>query len=324
MNQLGKYLMKRIGLMIVTFVITVFIFFVFIKMMPDNTPPQIGEDNRYLEKHMEREGWDKPIVVQFGYWVRNICEDGSFGFSQINRRDAASLYFSKIPASIKINIIPYILSIPIAIFLGVTAALYKDKPVDTAISVFVIIFISVPYFVVAVLSQYLFFFKLGWAPSHVIATPTQFAQDTWFGIKSYILPVAVLTITSVPGTTRSIRAELTEQLTADYMLLARSKGLSKQEATYKHALKNAIVPFLPGMIIGIVGVMSGGIITESIFRVDGTGRIYLDAFNSNSISKSLLANLFSSSIIFSPLGFKTLISFFNLSLIFLIFSRCVS
>lgn len=290
---MAKYLMKRMGLMVVTFIITVFLFFVFIKMMPDNEPPKIGEDNRYLEEHMKKEGWDKPIVVQFGYWVRNIIKDGSFGFSQLQREPSENIFFSKIPASVKINIIPYILSIPIAIFLGVTAALYKEKPIDTVISVFVVVFISVPYFVVAVLSQYLFFFKLGWAPTHVIATRSQFSQDFWFGIKSYILPVAVLTISSVPGTTRSVRAELTEQLTADYMLLARSKGLSRREATYKHALKNAIVPFLPGMIIGIVGVMSGGIITENIFRVDGTGRIYLNAFRSRDYPVLMLVTVFS-------------------------------
>lgn len=289
---MGKYLMKRMGLMLITFVTTVFIFFIFIKAMPDNEPPQIGHDNRYLEEHAKKEGWDKNYVIQFGYWVRNIFKDKSFGFSQLHRTDAASLYFKKIPASIKINIVPYLLSIPIAIFLGVTAALYKDRPLDTAISVFVVVFISVPYFVVAVLSQYFFFFKLGWAPTHVIATPSEFSQDFWFGIKSYILPVAVLTITGVPGTTRSVRAELTEQLTADYMLLARSKGLSQKEATYKHALKNAIAPFLPGMIIGIVGVMSGGIITESIFRVDGTGRIYLDAFRSRDYPVLMLVTVF--------------------------------
>ena len=176
---------------------------------------------------------------------------------------------------------------------------------------FVVIFISVPYFVVAVLSQYLFFFKLGWAPDacycHALSV---LLQDIWFGIRSYVLPVTVLTITSVPGTTRSVRAELTEQLTADYMLLARSKGLSKREATYKHALKNAIVPFLPGMIIGIVGVMSGGVITENIFRVDGTGRIYLEAFNSRDYP------VFNACTVFTQ--FLSLITFYFIDIIYLI------
>ena len=93
------------------------------------------------------------------------------------------------------------------------------------------------------------------------------------------MPITLLTIVGVPGLARSVRAELTEQLTQDYMLLARSKGLTQRQATFRHALKNAIVPFLPGIFIGIIGIINGGLITERLFRVDGTGRIYLDAFN---------------------------------------------
>lgn len=285
--------MKRMGLMLITFVITVFLYFIFIKMMPDNVVPTIGSDNLYMEKHIKSEGLDKPVLVQFGLWIKNIFTKGTFGFSIYRRADASHYFMKKIPASIKINIIPYLLSIPIAIFVGVTAALYKNRPIDNAISVFIIVFISVPYFVVAVLSQYLFHFKLGWTPTHEVFGPEQFAENFWLGIQSYILPIAVMTVTSIPGSARSIRAELTEQLTADYMLLARSKGLSTREATYKHALKNAIAPFLPGMIIGIVGVMNGGIITETIFKVDGTGKIYLEAFNSRDYPILMFITVFS-------------------------------
>ena len=278
--------------MLLTFAITVFIYFVFIKMMPDNRMPTLGQDDGYWDRHIAREGWDKPIPVQFWVWVKNIFTKGTFGFSQLKRQYAEDLFFSKVPASIKINIIPYLLSIPIAIFLGVTAAIYKNKAIDNVISVLIVVFISVPFFVVAVLSQYVFFFKLGWAPSQFIATPTEFKADFWFGVKSYIMPVIVLTVSSIPGMTRSVRAELTEQLTQDYMLLARSKGLSSREATYKHALKNAIAPFLPGMFIGIIGVMMGGMITERIFRVDGTGAIYLEAFNDRDYPVLMLVTTF--------------------------------
>ena len=106
------------------------------------------------------------------------------------------------------------------------------------------VFISVPYFVVAVLSQFVFYFQLGWAPSHVIATASEFAErGLAYGLSTYILPVIVLTITAIPGLARNVRAELTEQLTQDYMLLARSKGLTRRQAIFRHALKNALVPF---------------------------------------------------------------------------------
>jgi len=265
----------------------------FIKLIPDNYVPPIFQGNDWYEINRIREGWDKPIIVQFFYWVRNIFVDGSFGFSIIYRRDVSSVYFGKIPASVKINIIPYFLSIPIAITLGIIAALKKNKIADHIISIMIMVFISVPYFVVAVLSQFVFYFQLGWAPSHVIATASEFAErGLAYGLSTYILPVIVLTITAIPGLARNVRAELTEQLTQDYMLLARSKGLTRRQAIFRHALKNALVPFLPGIFIGIIGVISGGIITEQIFRVDGTGRLYLAAFNGRDYALLMLINTF--------------------------------
>lgn len=280
--------------MFITFFITVFLFFVFIKLIPENKITDIDIELRaQYERLKEREGWDKPIIVQFGMWVRNIFEDGTFGFSQYQKMDVSTAYFSKIDDSVKINFVPYFLSIPIAIGLGVLAALKKNKLTDTIISIGIIVFISVPYFVVAVLAQYIFAFRLGWAPSHVIATNSEFeVLGTWYGISTYILPVIVLTISSIPGFARSVRAELTEQLTQDYMLLAISKGLTKQQAVYRHALKNAMVPFLPAIFIGVITILNGGILTERIFRVDGTGRIYLEAFNNKDYPMLMLVNTF--------------------------------
>jgi len=279
--------------MIITFIIVTFLYFLFIKLLPDNhIPPPLSGDDWY-EINKAREGWDKPIIVQFGLWVRNIFVDGTFGFSTLLKRDVADVYFSKIPASIKINIVPYLLSVPIAIVIGIIAALKKNKLTDHLISIGIMIFISVPFFVVAVLSQLVFYFELGWAPSHVVATSSEFAERGFaYGISTYILPVVVLTISAIPGFARSVRAELTEQLTQDYMLLARSKGLTKSQAVFRHALKNALVPFLPAIFIGIIGVMNGGIITEQIFRVDGTGRIYLMAFQARDYALLMLVNTF--------------------------------
>lgn len=273
-----NYLLRRMFLMVITFFITVFLFFVFIKLMPDNFVDPFG-DPRWYEQLKIREGWDLPIPVQFFLWIRNIIQDGTFGFSRYKAQDVGSYYFSKIPASIQINVIPYFLSIPFGIGLGVLAALHKNKFIDNFISVGIMVFISVPYFVVIVLSQYFLYFQWQIVPSPFVATNAEFQVDFWAAISTFIMPITILTIVGIPGLARSVRAELTEQLTQDYMLLARSKGLTKRQATFRHALKNALVPFLPGIFIGIIGIINGGLITERLFRVDGTGRIYLDAFN---------------------------------------------
>lgn len=287
------YMSKRIGLMFVTFIITVFLFFYFIKLIPDNYVPSPGVGNEWYEQLVEQEGWNKPIVVQFGKWVKNIFTEGNFGYSHIMNRDVSEAYFKKIPASVKINVVPYFLSVPIAIMIGVIAALKKNKWQDTAISVWIMVFISVPYFVVAVVAQYFFYWKWGIAPDYKIATTSEFTElGFWYGISTYIMPVIVMTLYSIPSMARSVRAELTEQLTTDYMLLARSKGLTHSQAVYKHALRNALVPILPGIFIGVIGILNGGIITERIFRVDGTGGMYLDAFNGRDYALLMLINTF--------------------------------
>lgn len=289
-----RYLIKRIILMFFTFIITVFLFFVFIKLLPENVPtPLKGQDNTWYELNRIKEGWDKPIITQFFLWIKNIFATGSFGFSSQLKRDVSTVYFGKIPASIYINVIPYFLSLPFAILLGVIAAIYKNKAADTVISVGIMIFISVPFFVVAVLSQYLFYFELGWAPDYKIATAPEFVEKgIWYGLSTYILPVIVLTISSIPGLARGVRAELTEQMTQDYILLAMSKGMTRRKAIFRHALKNALVPFLPGIFIGVIGIINGGIITEQLFRVDGTGKMYLEAFNGKDFAMLMLITTF--------------------------------
>jgi len=286
-------MLKRVGLMFITFSITVFLFFFIIKLMPDNHVPTLGVGNDWYEQLAEKEGWNEPIVVQFGLWVKNIVTEGNFGYSKIMNRDVAEAFFKKIPASVRINIVPYLLSVPIAIIIGVLAALKKNKWQDTVISVWIMVFISVPFFVVGVVAQYFFYWKWGIAPDYKIATASEFTElGFWYGISTYIMPVIIITLASIPHMARSVRAELTEQMTTDYMLLARAKGLTHNQAVFRHALRNALVPILPGIFIGIIGVLNGGIITERLFRVDGTGSMYLDAFNGRDYALLMLINTF--------------------------------
>lgn len=289
-----KYLLKRMGLMIITFFIGIFLYFTFIKLIPDNHIPQLDMDDLHYQQLVEREGWNKPIPVQFGLWIKNIVTTGSFGFSKDYRRDVSKVYFGRIPATVKVNILPYLISIPLSIVIGVIAALYKNKFIDHLISVGIIVFISVPTFVTYVLAQYLFYYNLGWAPDYKIADASEIAiKGQWYGITTYFMPIILITIVSIPGAARTIRAELTEQLTQDYILLAQSKGLTRRQAVFRHALKNAIAPFLPGMVIGIIGVISGSVIVEQIFRVNGTGGLFLAAFNSRDYNMVMLGTVFS-------------------------------
>lgn len=288
-----RYFLKRLGLMLITFVIVVFLFFIIVHSLPDfHRPPISGDDANYWLQYFA-EGRDKHVVVQFFIWVGNILKTGSFGYSQTRRMDVSIILFSKIPTTIMFQLIPYLITVPLGITLGIVAALHKNKPIDNAISVGIMIFISVPTFVTAVLSQLIFGWELHWVQTPpFVATASEFDANFWAGIATYILPSIIMIVGGVPGWARSIRAELTEQLTQDYMLLARSKGLSKSQATFRHALKNALVPFAPSIFIGFLGLISGSIILETIFRVDGAGPIYLYAFRNRDYPLLLLNLVF--------------------------------
>ena len=288
-----KYFFKRFGLMLITFTIVIFLFFLFVHLLPDfHKPPLMGDDANYWIQYF-KEGRDKPIVVQFYLWVKNIFATGSFGYSQTQRMDVGSILFSKIPTTVMFQLFPYLITIPLGITLGVIAALKKNKLTDNVISVGIMIFISVPTFVVAVLAQLVFGWQLHWVQTPpFVATASDFDADFWKSAVTYILPGLVMIFGGMAGWARMIRAELTEQLTQDYMLLARSKGLSQIQATMRHGLKNTLVPFAPGIFLGFLGLLSGSIILEVIFRVDGAGRIYLYAFNNRDYPLLLLDMVF--------------------------------
>ncbi|MDL2291983.1 ABC transporter permease [Acholeplasma sp. OttesenSCG-928-E16] len=287
-----NYILKRIGLIVVTAFIIIFLEFVIVKSMPDFYRPELGIDPEWYEALKEKEGYNKPILEQFGIWIRNIVVDGNFGYSVKQSRDAILIVRDRIPETVKINIIPYLISIPIGIGLGIIAALKKNKIADHLISLGVMILISVPSFVIAVLMQYYVVYEWNWLDHAFVLPQDMAALDPFGAFTSRILPTVVLALGSIAGWTRGIRAELTEVLTQDFMLLGRTKGLSKTQATIRHGLRNAMVPFAPSIVGGFIGLLSGSMIIEGTFRINGIGGVYLQAFQDRDYSLLMLIMMF--------------------------------
>jgi ABC-type dipeptide/oligopeptide/nickel transport system permease component len=273
-----NYVLKRIALIFLTASIIIFLVFVFIKMLPQYEQAVLGVDPETRALLYQREGYGKPIIEQFFIWVRNIFVEGGLGRSLKIKRDITKIMAERIPVSMRLNIFPYLLAIPTGIGLGIWAALKKNKLTDHTISIGVIIFISVPSFVVATMIQYYVVYKWRWLQYPFVYSNADFAADPIRGITSYFMPMFVLLLGTVAGLTRVTRAELTEVLTSEFMLLCRTKGLSKRQATIRHALRNAMVPIAPSIIGGFISILSGSLIVERIFRVPGIGGVYLEAF----------------------------------------------
>ena len=271
-----KYILKRLGLLVMTFVIIEVICFVLIKTLPIVIPIEFGRDAELIKATLKARGYYDPIPVQFFNYIKNIVTKGDFGIiyniPSYRYKYVVDVFRDKLPPTILINVYSTIFAVPIGIGLGIFAALKKNKWEDQAISVTVMLFISVPSFVYAFLVQYIFCFLLGWFPLRMKAGYDYFS---WEMFRSMIPAVISLSFGSIAGYARSTRAELTEVLTNDYMLLARTKGLTKAQATSRHALRNAMVPIFPSIVGEFVSVLSGSLIIEKIFDVNGVGGLYL-------------------------------------------------
>ncbi len=292
--RMFKYVLKRIALMFfVLFVITT-IAFVLIRILPRDLPLEASQKEAILAR-WEALGYNEPLLIQYGIYWKNIITKWDFGTSwQIAyRKPAWDLLVSRLTPTVLINVYSLLFSIPLGLALGVFAAIKKNKWQDNVISTLVIVFISVPSYVYAFLVQYIFFFKLGWLPLQLYSLAD--AGNTYFSWKmfhSMIGPVLAMSFGEIAGLCRFSRAELTETLTSDYMLLARTKGLTRAQATARHAFKNAMVPVLPSIIGSFVSIMGGSMIIEKIFSVPGVGPLYLTAIGTLDYDVFMLDSLF--------------------------------
>ncbi|MBO4848946.1 MAG: ABC transporter permease [Clostridia bacterium] len=179
------------------------------------------------------------------------------------------------PPTILVNVLSILLGLPLGIALGIFAALKKNTWIDHVVSVIIVVFISVPSFVLAFFLQYFLSFKLGWFPLVMASKAEAGGLFTWKMVYSLMLPIMASAFYEIAYFARTVRAELTEALTSDYMLLARTKGLTQSKAVIHHALKNAMVPILPVVIGTFLSVMGGSMVLERIFAIPGVGDLTL-------------------------------------------------
>lgn len=277
-----KYVIKRILLMLVTLFIISTMCFVLIHLLP-GTPVirGIGTDPELQKIIKERQGLNDSIIAQYGRFLYNVfvLRYWGVGIEIYKDKDVMDIVFSKMPYTVILNFWATIISVPLGLGFGIYAALRKNRWQDHLISTLVVVFISVPSYVYAFLVQYFLCFKLGLFDLTVrsldgisILSPQMFVS---------MLPAIIsLGFGVVAQLTRYTRAELSEVLTSEFMLLARTKGLTRAQATTRHALKNAMVVILPMIIGEFIGILYGSLIIEQIFGVPGIGSLYITSINS--------------------------------------------
>ncbi len=274
-----KYIAKRLVLLLMTLFVILSLCFILIKLLP--LPPVSGTEAtiQRVEAIRQARGYYEPLPKQFFlFWKRILFEfDWGLGENMYPVQSVVSIIGEKLPATVMVNLYSLLISIPIGLLLGIFAAIKKNKWQDHVISVVVMLFISVPSFVYAFLVQYLFCYKLQWFPLLAETGKNWLSPSMVWSLMPAILSLAFGTIA---GLTRYTRAELAEVLTSEFMLLARTKGLTRRQATLRHALRNSMVPIFPMILGEFIGILGGSLIIESIFSIPGIGALYVQSINS--------------------------------------------
>jgi len=226
-----------------------------------------------VEKIRRNLGLDRPFVTRFGEWSWQIAH-GDLGTSMFTGLPVTTLIAQRLEPTLSLMVVTLILSVVIAVPMGVVAAWQSGTWIDRGLMAFAVFGFSVPVFVVGYVLAYIFALELDWLPVQGY-TPLARGFGPW--IENLILPSVALGCVYIALIARITRASMLEVLQQDYIRTARSKGMGQRGILFVHALKNAAVPIVTVIGIGIALLIGGAVVTESVFAIPGLGRLTVDA-----------------------------------------------
>jgi peptide/nickel transport system permease protein len=271
-----SYILRRIVATLPVMAIVALFVFSLLHLAPGDPAVVIAGDQASpadVEHIRQSLGLDRPFLVQFGIWLWGILH-GDLGTSIFTNLPVASLIAQRIEPTLSLMAITLVLTILVAVPLGVVAAWKAGSWVDRTIMAFAVFGFSVPVFVVGYLLAYVFALQFEWLP---VQGYTPLAEGFWPWLQNLILPAVALGCVYIALIARIARASMLEVLQQDYIRTARAKGLGQRNILFVHALKNAAVPIVTVIGIGIALLIGGAVVTESVFAIPGLGRLTIDA-----------------------------------------------
>jgi len=280
-----QYLIRRILISIPTLIAISIVIFTILALAPGDplaefamnpaVPPEVRQRIR------QSMGLDDPIPVRYVKWASSMLR-GDFGYSFRSKSPVIDLIRQRLPTTLYVIGSAYLLSVLIAIPVGVLSAIRQYSIFDNIATTFAFIGFSLPTFVTGILFILVFSVKLGWLPMIYRTTiETEGLAGLWEKVKQALMPIMVLGLFETAALTRYTRAAMLETIHQDYVRTARAKGLSERVVILRHALRNALIPVVTIVALSIPGIFTGAVITEQIFRVPGMGSLLISAIRDN-------------------------------------------
>lgn len=298
-----KYLAKRLLNMIPVFIVISMVIFWIINQMPgDPVNAYLGEGSQVSVEQQqqirEQLGLDQPLPIQYVNWLGRLLK-GDLGRSIIHRKEVSDIIGTYIWNTFLLNVVGFILAFGISIVVGIKSAVKKYGAYDNFWTVFSLTGVSMPSFFFALLLTFFVATKVSWIPLNGMRTPILNAmgyESTWQEIKDIavhmILPVTVITLTSLASLTRYVRNAVIEVINQDYIRTARSKGLKEKVVIYKHAFRNALLPIITLLGAYIPSLFGGSMILETVFLWPGIGNLLFSSIMGRDYSMVMATNVF--------------------------------
>lgn len=263
---MAKYIIKRIGMSVVTIFLLITIVFFLVRLMPGD-PFSSGKMTPEIQANLEAYyGFDKPLPVQYAKYLSNLIH-GDLGYSmKYMNRTVADTIEGSFPYSFDLGIRSLVFAISFGLVLGIVAALNRGKKLDFLCILVAIIGTSVPDFIMGSILQYFFGIKWGLLPV---------AQ--YQGFRYTILPSIAIGFYTLASVSRLMRAGMLEVVEQDYIKTAKAKGLSKVRITWKHQIRNAVMPVVTMLGPVVAAVLTGTFVIETLFAIPGMGKYYVES-----------------------------------------------
>lgn len=287
---MSKYIAKRVLMSLLTLFIIIFVLFVLIRIMPGNPfPVERMSAEMIAQKRMEL-GLDLPIMVQFANYMTMLLH-GSFGAgtSLYNGAPIRPILMSCLANSFQIGILAVLFGTAAGLLLGIAAALHRGKFMDGFCTIFSIFGVCVPSYVLMIFLQYFFAYKIPFFP--YFFEPSDF----WL---SAVMPSLSLSMFSVSTVARFTRNEIVEVMNSDYVKLAEAKGIYGFQLIRTHVLRNALIPVVTVIAPLVVDILTGAMVLEKIYGVNGIGKLMVDAIAGDGVDYNYVLAL---GIVFSAL-----------------------
>lgn len=273
---MGKYIVRRILSILPVLLVVSLVIFSIIHITPgDPASAMLGDQatQEDVEALREKMGINDPLVVQYGRWIGNVLQ-GNFGNSVANNQPVSAMLRNCAKPTISLTIYAMIISLLMALPLGMAAAKRKNTVVDHAISSVSLLGISMPSFLLGLLLMMLFAVKLRWLP---VSGFKDLSQGLGAHIRSLTLPAIALGFMHATFMTRMTRAAMLDVLMSDYIKMARAKGVREAWITSRHALRNALISIITVTGQSLIGMLSGAAVVESLFGIPGIGQLMVNS-----------------------------------------------